>query len=195
MTKTVYSFDDKNYFKEALTLDDTDKSPSGHWNIPARCVEIEPPEKKEGFKIKWIGSAWEYEEEEKEAEPEPPEPAFEENKQRKLSEAGRIFAAKRDAVRHVACADGNTYGFDCANDDITNFLAAWKAAELSGSTDYKVWLDENTKGMVVLTLEDFKTVFDAVRSSQLADYAWYEVKRAVIEACSTQDELDAVALE
>ena len=141
----VYLYDDKSYFKEAIVLDDSDKSPSGVWNIPGRCVLVEPPEKLEGYKIKWNGGTWEYEEEEKEPEPEPP--TFEQSKALKLREAGMAFSQKRDAVRFILCNDGNTYGFDCANEDITNFLAAWKAAEISGSTGYKVWLTESTKGL------------------------------------------------
>lgn len=195
MTKTVYQIDEKGYFDSAIILDDSDKSPSGKWNIPARCVEIEPPAEKDGYKIKWTGAGWEYEEEPKEETPTVPTPTFEELKERKLAEAGRVFAKRRDAIRFIACSDGNTYGFDCANEDITNFLAAWKAAEISGSTGYKVWLNETAKGLVVLPLVDFQTVFDAVRASQLADYAWYEAKRAAIEACTTQEELDDIVLE
>ena len=188
----VYLYDDKNYFKEAIVLDDSDKSPSGVWNIPGRCVLVEPPEKLEGYKIKWNGGTWEYEEEEKEPEPEPP--TFEQNKASKLREAGMAFAQKRDAVRFILCSDGNTYGFDCANEDITNFLASWKAAEISGGTGYKVWLTESTKGLVNLSVADFQTVFDAVRSSQLADYAWYEALRANVDACNTQEELDQIII-
>ena len=192
MTKklTAFLFDDKNYFKESIVLDDSDKSPSGAWNIPGRCVIMEPPDKKEGYKIKWNGKSWEYEEEEKELEPKPP--TFEQNKESKLREAGMAFAKRRDAVRFILCSDGNTYGFDCANNDITNFLAAWKAAEISGTTGYKVWLTESTKGLVILSVADFQTVFDLVRSSQLADYAWYETLRESIEECTNQEELDNI---
>lgn len=72
MNKIVYQYDEKKIFKTKLLLDDSDLSPSGSWNIPAGCTEIEPLEEKEGYKIKWNGSEWEYEEIPK--EPEPPEP-------------------------------------------------------------------------------------------------------------------------
>lgn len=77
----VYQYSKEGYYISVLTLDDSDKSPSGKWNIPAKCTEVEPPEEKDGFKRKWNGSAWEYEEIPK--EPEPPEPT-EEEKQEKI---------------------------------------------------------------------------------------------------------------
>ena len=84
-TKNVYRYDEKGYFEHKVVLDDTDRSPiSGAWQIPAYCTEVEPPAEKEGFKIKWNGSEWEYEAEEK--EPEPPKPTFEELKKRKVRE-------------------------------------------------------------------------------------------------------------
>ena len=43
------------------------------WALPADCTLIEPPAEKEGFKIKWNGSAWAYEEIKKE-EPEQYQP-------------------------------------------------------------------------------------------------------------------------
>lgn len=92
MNKIVYSYDDKNYFTERLLLDDTDRSPSGRWNVPARTTEIEPPAKKDGYKVKWNGESWEYEEEEKE-KPQP-EPTFEELKEQKLMEVNAWTANK-----------------------------------------------------------------------------------------------------
>lgn len=84
MNKTVYAYDDKSYFEKTLTLDSSDISPSGRWNIPARCTEIEPLKEKEGYKIKWNGESWEYE---KEEQPEPePDPTFEELQQQKIRE-------------------------------------------------------------------------------------------------------------
>ena len=53
------------------------------WLLPADCTLIEPPEEKEGFKIKWTGEAWEYEEEKKEEEPAPYVPTEEDMQNRK----------------------------------------------------------------------------------------------------------------
>jgi hypothetical protein len=56
-TKTVCRYDANGYYVSDLVLDDTDKSPSGAWNIPASCTDVEP-EIKDGYKAKWTGTAW-----------------------------------------------------------------------------------------------------------------------------------------
>ena len=220
MNKIVYQFDEKKIFKTKLLLDDSDLSPSGNWNIPADCTEIEPPAKKENYVAIWNGSTWIETEDYRKKEywlpgdtygtpgrevkeigplPEgatltPPEQTLEEAKADKHREAGAAFAKKRDAIRQVQLSDGNTYGFDCANEDITNFMASWKAAEVSGSTPYKVWKADGSKGMITMQLADFKTVFNAVRTSQLEAYAWYGAVDAQIQAATTKEDLDAIVL-
>lgn len=124
-----------------------------------------------------------------------PEQPIEELKAIKIKEAGALFAQKRDVIRQVTLSDGNTYGFDTANEDITNFMASWKAAEISGSTMYKVWLTNDSKGMIIMQLADFKTVFNAVRTSQLEAYAWYGAVNVQIQAATTKEELENIVLE
>lgn len=58
--KKVYAYDEKYIFSDEVNLDDTDKSPSGYWNIPAWCTDTEPPIEKEGFVRVWNGKNWEY---------------------------------------------------------------------------------------------------------------------------------------
>lgn len=59
MTKKVYQFDVENkIYKGELILDDSDKSPSGAWNIPGDCTETVPPTEKENYIPVWNGSAW-----------------------------------------------------------------------------------------------------------------------------------------
>lgn len=59
MTKKVYQFDIENKtYKGELILDDSDKSPSGAWNVPGDCTATAPPAKKEGFACVWNGEAW-----------------------------------------------------------------------------------------------------------------------------------------
>ena len=123
-----------------------------------------------------------------------PSPTLEKLKKAKHDAAGAAFAAKRDAIRFVKISNGNTYGFDCANEDITNFMANWKAAELDGQTEHKVWLDETTKGMVVMQPADFKTVFDIANKSQKEAYVWYGEVAARIAAATSKEELDAIEL-
>lgn len=57
-TKKVYQFDDKKIYKGTLTLDASDKSASGAWNIPSDCVEVAPPAPQENTAYKWQGGEW-----------------------------------------------------------------------------------------------------------------------------------------
>lgn len=57
--KKVYQFDLENKtYKGIITLDDTDKSPSGSWNIPGDCTTVKPPEEKENYIPVWDGEKW-----------------------------------------------------------------------------------------------------------------------------------------
>lgn len=105
-TKTVYRYDEQGYLVGSLTLDDSDRAPvTKQFNIPANCTEVAPLTAKDGFKIKWTGSAWEYEEIPVEPEPEVKEPTLEELKTQKLAELNGVTQRKI------------TGGFDSRADD------------------------------------------------------------------------------
>lgn len=132
--------------------------------------------------------------------PKPPyEPSLEELKEEKLQEAKLEFANKRDAIRWVKVDGTHTYGFDCANDDITNFNAAFLGLSndlnKSGKAFYKVWIEEDTKGVVALNLEQMSLVYNTVRNSQFEAYAWYERIKQQIEACPTKEGLDKIQIK
>lgn len=124
------------------------------------------------------------------------EPSLDELKEIKLNKAGELFAQKRDAIRWVKIDDSNTYGFDCASEDITNFLAAYTfldtQVEKSNTTMYKIWLDKENKGIVELNLEQMSKVFNDVRTSQFEAYAWYENIKQQINNCQSKEELNAI---
>lgn len=118
-----------------------------------------------------------------------PLPTLDEVKAGLLRKIQQVFVEKRDAIRWV-----NGYGFDCAPEDITNFMAAYTPLLVAGTgaTQYKVWLTEDTKGIVTLTLDDMKEVYQSVRESQLGAYAWYENVKAQIAVAQTAEELQAI---
>ena len=61
MSKTVYQYDKTTlFFTASLDLDESDKSPSGKYQIPAFCTEVTPEEGKDGYSQRWSGLAWEY---------------------------------------------------------------------------------------------------------------------------------------
>lgn len=129
----------------------------------------------------------------------PKEPTLDELKEAKSQKAGEVFATKRDAIRWVKVDEIHTYGFDCASEDITNFLAAYTfldtQVEKSNATMYKVWLDKENKGIVELNLKQMSKVFNDVRTSQFEAYAWLEQVQTKIEACKSKEDLDAIVLE
>lgn len=121
---------------------------------------------------------------------------FEYARRRYINAAGTEFVKRRDAIRFIDVG-GKTYGFDCASDDITNFMAAYTPLLIkgTGTTFYKVWLTATTKGMVEFNAEQLTAVYDDVRNGQMAAYAWYEEVKARIEAATTVEELNSIELE
>lgn len=128
---------------------------------------------------------------------EAPQKPFEMAKAEKLKEAGSLFAQKRDSIRFIQLDETRKYGFDCANEDITNFLARWTPLVMmgGGESQYKVWFNETEKGMVMLSLADYNLVYQVVSASQLEAYAWYETVKIQINACTTKEELEAIVFE
>lgn len=132
--------------------------------------------------------------------PKPPyEPTLEELKKNKIKQAGELFAQKRDAIRWVKIDDSNTYGFDCASEDITNFTAAYIGLSndltKNGTTFYKVWLTPETKGIVSLNLGQMTTVYNTVRNAQFEAYAWYEQIKQKINDCQSKEDLNSINIE
>lgn len=111
-----------------------------------------------------------------------------------LNKLGKKFAEKRDEVRWI----GN-YGYDCANEDITNFLASyiklnndyneWKAKGegQEPSTYYKVYISKEplNKKVVPLTFSEMDQVYSEVRNSQFAAYAWLETERTKLDSINS----------
>lgn len=59
--KIVYQYDKTTkFFTSSFELDDSDKSPSGQYQLPAFCTEIAPGAFKDGYSQRWTGSVWEY---------------------------------------------------------------------------------------------------------------------------------------
>lgn len=122
------------------------------------------------------------------------EKEFNDAKNAKLNEARTMFVEKRDARRFIQLDENRYYGFDCASEDITNFMARWSPLAMmgEGESDYKVWFNETEKGLVKLSLADYNLVYKVVSDSQLEAYAWYEKIKAEIMACNTIEELEEI---
>ena len=127
------------------------------------------------------------------------EKEFEEAKQAKLNEAGAIFAEQRDKVRFIQLDEERRYGFDCANEDVTNFMASYIPLLITqgGITEYKVYLDETNlkdKKLVELSFDDMHKTYLEVSTDQKSAYKRYEGIVAQINACANKGELEAIVL-
>ena len=109
--------------------------------------------------------------------------------QRLYASLGAEFANRRDAVRWINLPSGNRYGFDCAVEDISNFMAAYTPLLIAetGETEYKVWKSETEKGLVILTFADMQAAYTYVRESQLSAYAWLSSSQTKINAVTEAD--------
>lgn len=200
MTKTVYCYDEKNYYEKTLTLDKSDISPSGLWNIPARCTEIEPLAEKEGYKVKWNGTGWEYEQEE---QPEPePEPTFGELQQQKLREVD-AWTASKITGGFVSSASGEPVTYDSDKDtqltmqgialNVNTELFAEKYPTGCPVRGYAQGAEEKT--IYMLSAEQVMNwcadLSMHIGTCKQAGWA----KQAEVQAATTKEELDAISLE
>lgn len=200
MTKIVYCYDEKNYYEKSLTLDKSDISPSGRWNIPARCTEIEPLTEKEGYKVKWNGTGWEYEQEE---QPEPePEPTFEELQQQKLREVD-TWTASKITGGFVSSASGEPVTYDSDKDtqltmqgialNVNTELFAEKYPTGCPVRGYAQGAEEKT--IYMLSAEQVMNwcadLSMHIGTCKQAGWA----KQAEVQAATTKEELDSIVLD
>ena len=120
------------------------------------------------------------------------------------SKAGLIFAGKRDSVRWVEF-DNVRYGIDCASEDIVNFYAAksrlqdalnrWDKQGEEPKTPYKVWINETSKDLILITMDQLSKIESTVADSQFAAYYWYQTIETKIKAAQSVEELLEINLE
>lgn len=93
--KKVFIYDYDGYFagEDFPQIDPLESQKAGREILimPANSTDIEPPEDKEGFRIKWGGSAWEYEKIQIEPEIEPYEPTEADRKRERLYQIEEEF--------------------------------------------------------------------------------------------------------
>lgn len=95
-------------------------------------------------------------------------------KARYTKAAGVEFARRRDAITWTQHEVG-LYGYDRKPEDVTNFLAAMKRAELGLDTGFNVYVDSaGPKQFMSHTYEMFKVVLEQSANEQISAYHWYE---------------------
>lgn len=114
---------------------------------------------------------------------------LEQAKARYVSIAGAEFASKRDAVTWTQHEVG-LYGYDRKPEDVTNFLAAMKRAELGLDTGFNVYVGSiGPKQFLPHTYEMFKIVLEQSANEQISAYQWYEGIKGQLQAANSIEEL------
>lgn len=187
-TKTVYKIDiDKKYVGD-LTLNSTDKSPSGAWNIPAYCTEIEPPVEKEDFLRVWNGINWEYKEIPK--EPSETEPTLDELKASKIAE---MKTERNIREQQIIEYNGNTFDYD----DLARerLLLGRQSLEDAGVEDAKLKWTCADNEITYLGIEDFKGINTVAATRSIMLHDTYNKLKVLINSCSTKEELEKVTFD
>lgn len=181
---------------------ETEKQKKDVYLIPANCTEIEPPEEKEGFKIKWDGETWGYEEIPK--EPEPEQPTFDELKASKLIEVNNWTADKITGGFTSECT-GELVRYDSDRDtqntvssDLNTIYLSPEKFNENFPNGYPMRgypENENIKKVYFLTKEQLLqwNVDLGLHRGTCKQNGW--VKQAQVEAALSKEELDAIILD
>lgn len=187
-TKKVYIIEIDKKHAGVLTLDNTDKSPSGKWNIPGFCTEIEPPVEKEGFLRVWNGINWEYKEVPKEHSE--PEPTLDELKAYKIAE---MKAERNIREQQIIEYNGNTFDYnDLARERL---LLGRKSLEDAGVEDAKLKWTCADNEITYLGVEDFKGINTVAATRSIMLHDTYNKLKVLINSCGTKEELEQVTFD
>ena len=215
-TKKVYQFDLENKtYKGIITLDDTDKSPSGSWNIPGDCTTVKPPAEKENYIPVWDGEKWVETEDYRKKEywlpedkygapgrevkeigplPEgatltPPEQTLAELKEAKKA----ALKAERDQKEVLPIEyNGNSFDYDDKARDRID--AAIIALDMAGEEATLQWTTADNTNAIV-TAQDLRNIIAAVAMRSNALHEQYRAAKEAINAAETKEEVEAVTLE
>ena len=177
----AYKYDENKYYagQQECQLDPIATKREGHevWLLPANCTWQEPLNEKEGYKIKWNGEAWEYEEIPVPPEPEPP--TLEEVKEQKINELKSIRDFKE--MEPVLYAE---HKFDFDSKSYERITAAIYALDMQGATSTISWtLADNSSTPV--TANDLRGVIAAAAVRSDALHTAYRALKAQVQAAET----------
>ena len=183
----AYRYDENKYYagKQESQIDPLESKKQGHhvYLLPADCTWAEPLNEKEGYKIKWNGEEWEYEEIPVPPEPEPP--TLDEVKAQKISELKGIRDAKE--VEPIQ-TDKGIFDYDDKSRDRL-YIARQALTDNGGGSI--TWTTADNK-RVSMGIADFAAINGqaAVRSNAL-HIKYNELKESVKEA-KTVEEVNAI---
>ena len=181
----AYKYDPDFYYagQQDCQLDPIATKREGHevWLLPANCTWQDPLNEKDGYKIKWNGEAWEYEEIPVPPEPEPP--TLEEVKEQKINELKSIRDTKEvEPIR----TDKGLFDYDeKARDRIKDAMVALKY-----SSKIEWTLADNTD--VSVSQLDLENVILAVASRSNDLHIKYRELKQRVNAAQTVEKVEAI---
>lgn len=184
----AYKYDSDFYYagQQECQIDPLESKKQGHpvYLLPANCTWKEPLNEKEGYKIKWNGEAWEYEEIPVPPEPEPP--TLEEVKEQKINELKAVRDAKE--MEPVLYAE---HKFDFDSKSYERITAAIYALDLQGETSTINWtLADNSSTPV--TANDLRGVIAAAAVRSDALHTAYRALKSQVQAAETVDDVNNI---
>ena len=184
----AYKYNEDKYYagQQECQIDPLESKKQGHpvYLLPADCTWAEPLNEKEGYKIKWNGEAWKYEEIPVPPEPEPP--TLDDVKAQKINELKSIRDLKE--MEPVLYAE---HKFDFDSKSYERITAAIYALDMQGATSTINWtLADN--GSTPVTANDLRGVIAAaaVRSNSL--HIKYNELKQRVNAAQTVEEVEAI---
>lgn len=181
----AYKYDENKYYagQQDCQLDPIATKREGHevWLLPANCTWQDPLNEKDGYKIKWNGEAWEYEEIPVEPEPEPP--TLDEVKSQKIRELKGIRDTKE--VEPIRTNKGIFDYDEKARDRIKDAMVALKY-----SSKIEWTLADNTD--VSVSQLDLENVILAVASRSNDLHIKYRELKQRVNAAQTVEEVEAI---
>ena len=177
----AYKYDSDFYYagQQDCQLDPIATKREGHevWLLPANCTWDEPLEEKDGYKIKWNGEAWEYEEIPVPPEPEPP--TLDDVKAQKINELKAVRDAKE--MEPVLYTE---HKFDFDSKSYERITAAIYALDMQGATSTINWtLADNSSTPV--TANDLRGVIAAAAVRSDALHTAYRALKSQVQAAET----------
>lgn len=183
----AYKYNEDKYYagQQECQLDPLESKIAGHdvWLLPADCTWEEPLEEKEGYKVKWNGEKWEYEEIPVPPEPEPP--TLEEVKEQKISELKGIRDTKEvEPIR----TDKGIFDYDDKSRD--RLYIARQALTDNGGGSITWTTADNQR--VSMEVSDFAAINGAAAVRSNALHIKYNELKQRVNAAQTVEEVEAI---
>ena len=184
----AYKYNEDKYYagQQECQIDPLESKKQGHpvYLLPANCTWQEPLTDKEGYKVKWNGNEWEYEEIPVDPEPEPP--TLEEVKEQKINELKAVRDFKEmEPVLYAARK------FDFDSKSYERITAAIYALDMQGATSTINWtLADN--GSTPVTANDLRGVIAAAAVRSDALHTTYRALKSQVQAAETVDDVNNI---